>query len=76
MVYSVETIEVGGSTLYTIKWTGLQPTDAGWSPPPKRSNSDSFNPTSSSFGATKRPRALSIRAAASPLPTSSPTTTT
>jgi hypothetical protein len=31
--YSVETTEIGGSTLYTIKWTGLQPTEAGWSPP-------------------------------------------
>ncbi len=23
----------GGSTLYTIKWTGLEPNEAGWSPP-------------------------------------------
>jgi hypothetical protein len=32
-IYSVKTTEIGGSTLYTMKWTGLEPTEAGWSPP-------------------------------------------
>ena len=25
--------QLGGSTLYTIKWAGLEPNEAGWSPP-------------------------------------------
>jgi hypothetical protein len=32
-VYAVGTTQRGGSTLFTNKWTGLQPTEAGWSPP-------------------------------------------
>jgi MFS family permease len=32
-VYDVGTAQTGGSTLYTIKWTGLEPTEAGWRPP-------------------------------------------
>jgi hypothetical protein len=32
-VCAVATAQTGGSTLYTIKRTGLQPTEAGWSPP-------------------------------------------
>ena len=29
----VGTAQTGGSTLYTIKWTGLEPKEDGWSPP-------------------------------------------
>jgi hypothetical protein len=32
-VYAVEVAQTGGSTLYTIKWTGLEPIEGGWSPP-------------------------------------------
>ena len=31
-VYAVATAQIGGSTLYTIKWTGLEPNEEGWSP--------------------------------------------
>ena len=32
-VYAVSKAKTGGSTLFTIKWTGFEPTEAGWSPP-------------------------------------------
>jgi hypothetical protein len=32
-VYAVATAQLGGSALFTIKWTGSEPTEAGWSPP-------------------------------------------
>src|ERR1039458_10524680 len=32
-VYAVCKAKTGGPTLFTIKWTGFEPTEAGWSPP-------------------------------------------
>ena len=34
----VGTAQTGGSTLYTIKWTGLEPKEDGWSPPSDTGN--------------------------------------